>query len=1395
MRFFCFILLLFSFRVNAQVCSGPGFTAQSGIAVCGSLVFNQQTLASCTGPDLPPSGCSDAVTSSNSNWYKIHCYASGTFGFLIQPGNGGDDYDWQVMDVTNRPPTDVYITDLRMSLNLSATTGTTGCSSAGTTDINCAGATPRFNKLLNLVTGGDYLLMVTNYSNSGTGYNLSFTGGTALLVNIAPPKVTGVAQVGCNPSQIKVDFSEDILCSSLTAAGSEFTLSNGPHIITGITSACSGGTNAFNTLTLNLQTPLLPGNYTLTVNNGSDGNTLLDVCNDPMLPGVPVLFTIAPQTPAIITQVTKANCSATILRVALNKPVQCNSITAGGSEFVLSPGSPVITSVTTNCSGTNLSTDTIFINLQNPLPDGNYTLAANVGIDGNTFIDNCGIPMLAGTNRTFTIATTPAPAVANPALYCQGTTATALTATGASLLWYSLPTGGTGTATAPTPSTTTPGIFNFYVSQTLSNCEGPRAVITVTVNPSPAAPTVSPATYNYCAGQPATQLKATGSNILWYTTATGGTGSSSAPTPSTSTAGTFLFYASQTIAGCESPMRAVITVNVTAVPAAPGVINLIVFCQNSISAQLSATGSNLLWYNTATGGVGSSTAPTPSTASLGSTNYFVSQTNIGLSTCEGPRAQITVNIVTTPAAPNVITPLNYCQNQTVTALTAGGSNLLWYTNATGGTGSTTAPTPSTGTIGSTIYYVSQSAGICESIRSAITVNVATTPAAPAVTTQVNYCVGATVSVLTASGNNIKWYTTATGGTSSTTAPTPSTSIAGSFSFFASQSIGICESPRAEIMVVVTAIPPAPMVGNTAGQTTTTVNYCQGETPVDFVVSGTNLLWYTNPTGGVGNQTAPAVSTANVGTTTFYVSQSSLGCEGPRSSIIVNINITPAAPTVPPTQTYCQNAATNTLVVMGNNLKWYTVSTGGTASTTTPTVSSATPGITNYYVTQTTGNCESPRASITINITATPAAPTVSNVINYCPNQTVGSLSDSVTGTNLLWYANATGGTGSIASPTVSTNVFPASYVYYVSQSTSASTGSCEGPRAQITVNVDNFLNVNIGNDTTICEGIAVKLFPIVTPTGATYQWRSLNEPNSTIDSTIILNATVKPLNNSEYVLRANLSGCIKEDSIKVTVITKPVVNAGQSVAICLNDSTQLSATISRITSPGLVTKYLWTPSLGIRNDTLLQTVAFPTTTTLYTLTATTTIADYGCDFVSTGTVRVTVQPVVFANAGNDTIAVKGVPHQLQGSGGSFYEWSSLTAVISNPLTKNPFTVLSDDAVFYLKATDALGCVGTDTVFIKVLIGPAYYIPNAFTPNGDGQNDIFRAIPVGFSNTTYFRVFNRLGELLFETNQYLKGWDGTFNGKPQPAGVYVWTVAGTNKDFKKVELKGTVNLLR
>lgn len=156
----------------------------------------------------------------------------------------------------------------------------------------------------------------------------------------------------------------------------------------------------------------------------------------------------------------------------------------------------------------------------------------------------------------------------------------------------------------------------------------------------------------------------------------------------------------------------------TPVTPLPTVTSPVNYCQGATATALSATGTALKWYTTATGGTGSATAPVPSTATVGSTDYFVSQT---LNSVESERAKISVVIAATPSAPTVSSPVNYNQNAAAVALTATGTNLKWYTSATGGTGSTTAPTPLTTTAGTTSYYVSQTSGTCESLRAVISV--------------------------------------------------------------------------------------------------------------------------------------------------------------------------------------------------------------------------------------------------------------------------------------------------------------------------------------------------------------------------------------------------------------------------------------------------------------------------------------------------------------------------------------------------------------------------------------------------------------------------------------------------------------------------------------------------
>lgn len=228
------------------------------------------------------------------------------------------------------------------------------------------------------------------------------------------------------------------------------------------------------------------------------------------------------------------------------------------------------------------------------------------------------------------------------------------------------------------------------------------------------------------------------------------------------------------------------------------------------------------------------------------------------------------------AAPVANTPINYCQGSAAVPLSATGTNLLWYSTATGGTGSTTAPTPSTAAAGSTTYYVSQTIG-CESPRFAIVVNVSAATLPPIVTSPVTYCRNSVAVPLTASGTNLLWYTTATGGTGSATAPTPSTATAGSTTYYVSQTQSCGESQRAAITIVVTPTPPAPAGLSVTGITTNSAVLNWITSPgnfytVDFkpVTSG---VWVNAAT----SVTAGSIAISNLTPGTVYDWRVSVNC--------------------------------------------------------------------------------------------------------------------------------------------------------------------------------------------------------------------------------------------------------------------------------------------------------------------------------------------------------------------------------------------------------------------------------------------------------------------------------------------------------------------------------------
>ncbi|MFN8345790.1 MAG: CotH kinase family protein [Spirosomataceae bacterium] len=544
--------------------------------------------------------------------------------------------------------------------------------------------------------------------------------------------------------------------------------------------------------------------------------------------------------------------------------------------------------------------------------------------------------------------------------YCQGQTAAPLSANGANLLWYTAPYGGTGLIAAPIPSTASPNLLSYFVSQTVNGCESNRTQINVSVKIRPDKPQVT-SPLNYCQEQTAPALSASGTNLKWYNEAAGGTGILTAPTPGTGFAGIFAYFVSQTISSCESD-RAKIEVNINPKPAIP-LVNNIAYCVGQSANPLAAEGTNLKWYITPSGGIGNFTAPIPITTTAGLLSYYVTQT---VNNCESNRALLNITVKARPDKPQVTSAINYCQGAATSVLSAGGTALLWYSAATGGTGNSTPPTPSASTAGAFAYFVSQTADGCESDRAKIEVTVNAKPNAPNVS-DITYCQGQTSQPLSAAGSSLKWYVDASGGVGETTAPIPSTAVPSVFSYFVSQSLNNCESIRTPLNVTIKSKPDKPQV-------TSPLSYCQGLTVPNLSANGTNLKWYSSSTGGLGNSVAPALSTASVGTTAYYVSQTGNGCESERAKIEVTILPKPDKPLASTVISYTQGQTPAVLFAVGSELKWFTSATGGTGSSTAPTPSTSTVGTSYYFVNQTVNNCESDRAQISVQIIAPAAVP-------------------------------------------------------------------------------------------------------------------------------------------------------------------------------------------------------------------------------------------------------------------------------------------------------------------------------------------------------------------------------------------------------------------------------------
>ncbi|MGC4103079.1 PKD domain-containing protein [Ferruginibacter sp.] len=330
------------------------------------------------------------------------------------------------------------------------------------------------------------------------------------------------------------------------------------------------------------------------------------------------------------------------------------------------------------------------------------------------------------------------------------------------------------------------------------------------------------------------------------------------------------------------------------------------------------------------------------------------------------------------------------------------------------------------------------------------------------------------------------------------------------------------------------------------------------------------------------------------------------------------------------------------------------------------------------------------------------------------------------------------------------------------------------------VDVKDHVTLFAGNDTTVCRNDGVLLGTV--SDALHYKWT----PATYLNYDTIKHPYALPLVTTPYHVIANIGKCQSQDDVVITVVPYPAANAGPDTAICPGFSTQLSATGG--------SSYLWTPSTFLSNRNIANPVSIrPTASIRYIVAVTDTL---GCPKPVRDTVWVTVYPKVVANAGpRDTSVVLGQPLQLSATGGVKYMWDPPTW-LNNPLIRTPVALPQTDIRYVVTATSAGGCIGSDSIQVHLFkFDPDIYVPNAFTPNGDGLNDILKPILIGMKELGYFRVYNRFGNMVYSTTDIGQGWDGTYLGKGQDPATFVWMAEGITYKGDKRFKKGSVILIR
>lgn len=324
-------------------------------------------------------------------------------------------------------------------------------------------------------------------------------------------------------------------------------------------------------------------------------------------------------------------------------------------------------------------------------------------------------------------------------------------------------------------------------------------------------------------------------------------------------------------------------------------------------------------------------------------------------------------------------------------------------------------------------------------------------------------------------------------------------------------------------------------------------------------------------------------------------------------------------------------------------------------------------------------------------------------------------------------------------------------------------------------------NINNG-DTALCAGEPITLVnnsqnatSNLWSLGNGQTFNGVNPPSYQINAPGIYTVTLAIDNNTW--------GC--KDTLRKKFTINSIPNAQATGGdTCLGKPVQLTA------SGG--SSYQWSPATGLSSTTIANPVATPTQSTVYTVVVSNA---NGCS--ATVTVPVIIYtPQTAVNVTHDIFVGDSIQLVTGIDTNYIITWNPVTG-LSCTLCPDPWALPLTNTLYTATFTDRAGCYSGISYF-NIEIDPRVTIdvPTAFTPNGDGGNDVIYVNGLGLKRLIEFKIYNRWGQLLFESNDFKKGWNGYYKGKLQNVETYVYTVkAETWFDGKTISKKGTFNLLR